>query len=122
MRVSELYHGAIALISAVNNDESYQVYKIPLINQCLADLFDVGNQMLASEGKPRLYSIPTVAYDTDTVPYGERLCKDVMVWRLAQYLIMDDNDPRYNVFENEYTRRLGKYNLGVPGLIGDFYE
>lgn len=121
MTVLQLYNAAIAQMSAIGNDSSYQPYKIPFVNQCLVDLFDINNQLLKSKGETELTTIPTVSSDSDNLPYNDTLCRDVMVWKYAQYLISDDNDPRYNVFETEYNKRIGKYNRATTGVITDYY-
>ncbi|MBQ4160534.1 MAG: hypothetical protein IJD83_06335 [Clostridia bacterium] len=125
MTVQELYEAALALLSEqVQRAKSYNIFKIPIVNQIIAECFDINNGIRASEGLTpyTLAEMPMMKKEEDVIPYDIRLLRICMPYGVASLLVIDDDKSKASVFSEEYNQRKAKLSFAVPEEVVDVYS
>ena len=124
MTVQQLYEAALALLSEqVARAKTYNHFKIPIINQIIAECFDVNNDIRENEGLEPipLSDMPMVETESDIIPYDTRLLRIAMPYGVASLLVIDDDKSKASVFSEEYNQRKAMLSVAVAVEIVDVY-
>ena len=125
MTVQELYEAALALLSEqVARAKSYNYFKIPIINQVIAECFDANNSIRISDGLPALNKneMPYMTSEEDTIPYDIRLLRECMPYGVASLLVIDDDKAKATVFSQQYESYKLKCSCVTLEDIKDVYS
>lgn len=122
MTVRELYELTKAMMFEKKTSRDYDDYYIPWINVLLSENFDIENSLLRGEGEPPLDDIPSVANDTDELPYHDRINREVLPYGLAAKFFIDDDLSKYDLFNTDYQNARMAYMRGKMTAMTDVYE
>jgi hypothetical protein len=123
--VQELYEAALALLSEqVARAKSYNYFKIPIINQVIAECFDANNSIRISDDLPALNKneMPYMTSEEDTIPYDIRLLRECMPYGVASLLVIDDDKAKATVFSQQYESYKSKCSCVTLEDIKDVYS
>ncbi len=70
----------------------YTPFVTDIVNQLLAECFDVNNTIRQSAGKTPLLEIPTIEKETDVIGYEYQTVVNIMVYGLAYWLLFQDDE------------------------------
>lgn len=73
-------------------ESGYAPFVTDLVNQLLADCFDVNNSMRENAGKQKFASIPSVEKTTDVLPYEYETVVNILAYGLAYWLLFQDDE------------------------------
>lgn len=121
MTVKELYELAKALMFEKKTSRDYDDYYIPWINVLLSENSDLENSLLLAEGEDELDEIPSVEFDTDELPYHDRINREVLPYGLAAHFFIDDDLSKYDIFYRNYQNARMAYMRGNEESIEDAY-
>lgn len=122
MTVRELYELTKAMMFEKKTSRDYDDYYIPWINVLLSENFDIENSLLRGEGETPLDDIPSVANDTDELPYHDRINREVLPYGLAAKFFIDDDLSKYDLFNTDYQNARMAYMRGKMTAMTDVYE
>lgn len=106
MTVGGLLKKAMSLMGEEGKYESgYEPFVAEIVNQLLADCFDINNAIRESAGKEPLTVIPSVGKTADVLPYEYETLVSIMVYGLAYWLLFqDDENDKANVCNMMYEQ------------------
>ncbi len=125
MTVQELYEAALALLSEqVARAKSYNYFKIPIVNQIIAECFDANNSIRVNDGLQPLHKseMPLVSNEDDVIPYDVRLLRECMPYGVASLLVIDDDKSKASVFSQQYESYRAKCSSATFEPITDVYS
>ena len=125
MTVQQLYEAALALLSEdVARAKSYNKFKIPLVNQVIAECFDINNAIRITDGLVPLHKseMPYMESEEDVIPYDIRLLRECMPYGVASLLVIDDDKTKATVFSQQYESYKQKCNCATTVEITDVYK
>lgn len=124
MTVQQLYEAALALLSEqVQRAKSYNHFKIPIVNQIIAECFDTNNAIRIADGLEPLHKsqMPYMTGENDEIPYDIRLLRECMPYGVASLLVIDDDKSKATVFSQQYESYKAKCSVAVSDEIVDVY-
>lgn len=108
--------------------KDYNTFYPNLFNIVLAECFNANNSIRMRDGKEKLPKdeMPFITFEdakTDIIPYDAKLIREVMVFGLAAYLVLDDDKSISAAFSQQYESRLRKYEGSMSEVtrINDVY-
>ena len=122
MTVKELYELTKAMMFEKSSSRDYDNYYIPWINVLLSENFDIENSLLVADGEEPLTAIPSIANDTDVLPYHDRINREVLPYGLAAKFFIDDDLSKYDIFNTDYINARMAYMRGIATATEDVYE
>ena len=121
MTVKELYELAKAMMFEKKTSKDYDGYYKPYINKLLSENFDLNNNIRVNNSKEPLTEIPSIALDSDEIPYESVVCREILPNGLAMYFFIDDDLAKFNIFNTNYINAQTKYGCGVETKVTDVY-
>jgi hypothetical protein len=124
MTVLELYTAALALLEEeVARAKSYNKFKIPIINQIIAECFDVNNSIRVADGLEPFdkTQIPLVSKDEDVIPYDIQLLRECMPYGVASRLVVGDDKSIATAYSQQYEQYKSSRSCAVPEQICNVY-
>lgn len=121
MTVKELYDLAKSLMFEKPTSKDYDNYYIPWINVLLSENFDLNNHLRAKHKKELLTEVPTVSAASDTIPYENEMCYEILPYGLAAQFFIDDDLSKFDIFNTKYENAMSKYSWGHEEQIEDVY-
>ncbi len=125
MTVQQLYEAALALLSEqVARAKSYNHFKIPIINQIIAECFDANNSIRINDDLMPLHKseMPLMEKEDDIIPYDIRLLRECMPYGVASLLVIDDDKSKASVFSQQYESYKAKCSSATFEMIIDVYS
>ena len=122
MTVKELYELTKAMMFEKATSRDYDNYYIPWINVLLSENFDLENALLRGDGETPLDDIPSVASDTDELPYHDKINREVLPYGLASKFFIDDDLSKYDLFNTDYQNARASLMRGRLTALTDVYE
>lgn len=122
--VEDVYEASLALLSEEKQRvKDYPKFKIALINQVIAECFEINNTLRKNEGLEPLTKeeMPYMTDDTDVIPYDVRLVRECMPYGLASLLVMDDDKEKCSAFSNQFDILKRKYSRATSEDIINYY-
>ena len=121
MTVKELYDLAKSMMFEKPTSKDYDNYYIPWINVLLCENFDLNNHLRVKHNKEALTEVPTVSAGSDTVPYENEMCYEILPYGLAAKFFIDDDLSKFDIFNTNYENALSKYSWGIEEQVEDVY-
>lgn len=121
MTVKELYDLAKSLMFEKPTSKDYDNYYIPWINVLLSENFDLNNHLRAKHKKELLTEVPTVSAASDTIPYENEMCYEILPYGLAAQFFIDDDLSKFDIFNTKYENAMSKYSWGIEETVEDVY-
>lgn len=121
MTVKELYDLAKSLMFEKPTSKDYDNYYIPWINVLLSENFDLNNHLRAKHKKELLTEVPTVSAASDTIPYENEMCYEILPYGLAAQFFIDDDLSKFDIFNTKYENAMSKYSWGIEEQVEDVY-
>ena len=121
MTVAELYELAKNLMFEKQTSRDYDNYYMLWINVLLSENFNLNNHLRRKHGKAELRSVPTVTAETDTIPYENEMCYEILPFGLAANFFIDDDLSKFDLFHTYYENAQSKYMWGLEKTVEDAY-
>ena len=112
MTGQDLLTAAAAQFGA-SNTEGYTAFAPKVINNLLAETFDINNRMRHAAGKDKLEEIPLITGLAEEITYETKLIWAALVYGLAAKLISDERDAaQLSFFYQAYKNGLDECDVG----------
>ena len=94
--------------------KDYAPFVMTLVNGVLADCFEFNNAMRENKGMEPLEEMPVVRSETDVIPYEYETLRMLMVYRLAYWLLFQDEENiKANAMLEEYELNMQKMSKAL---------
>ncbi|WP_066649048.1 hypothetical protein [Christensenella timonensis] len=123
MTVGGLLKRAMSLMGEEGKYESgYAPFVADIVNQLLADCFDINNSIRENAGKTPLASVPYVTKTEDELPYEYETLASIMVYGLAYWLLFqDDENDKANACNMMYEQNKIRFTKAAYADVADNY-
>ncbi len=123
MTVGGLLKRAMSLMGEEGKYESgYAPFVADIVNQLLADCFDINNSIRENAGKTPLASVPYVTKTEDELPYEYETLASIMVYGLAYWLLFqDDENDKANACNMMYEQNKIRFTKAAYTDVADNY-
>lgn len=120
--VDMIYKSALSIMGETKaKAKGYGEFIVDIVNERLADLFEINNSILFAQGELLLKEIPSVGTLADVLTYDEMLLRDCLHYGVASLLVLDDDTDKAGFFESSYENRKNKYKKAMYTQITDVY-
>ena len=112
----DIYQLALVLLAEKEaRAKDYNIFYPSLMNIVLAESFNANNVIRMKDGLEKLEKeempfITTEDAKEFVIPYDAKLIREVLVFGLAAYLVLDDDKSIAASFSQQYESRLARYN------------
>ena len=112
----DVYQLALVLLAEKEaRAKDYNIFYPSLMNIVLAESFNANNVIRMKDGLEKLEKdempfITTEDAKEFVIPYDAKLIREVLVFGLAAYLVLDDDKSIAASFSQQYESRLARYN------------
>lgn len=115
----DVYQLALVLLAEKEaRAKDYNVFYPGIMNVVLAECFNANNAIRLKDGEEKLpkEEMPYITSEdakSFVIPYDAKFIREVMVFGLAAYLVLDDDKSISAAFSQQYESRLARYNGAV---------